>query len=462
MKLQKIISLDPSRNYELIGDTQCSTHDEIITKVAQARNAQHDWASAQITQRLAFLEQAYQEFVQRKKDIRSIIVQEMGMPISLCYQIDIDPGLNYLRGYLDNAAEWLAPEIVHRSHHEIHHLFFEPTGVAGVSAPWNYPFSNFIWGVMQNLIVGNTVVFKHSEECPLTGKLLEEIMHSAKLPEGVFNAIYGDGCDAGEFLMNSDIDIIWFTGSTGVGRHLYQVAAKKLIPAILELGGSAPGIVFSDADIPSTIASIYTNRFFNSGQTCDGLKRLIVHEDIFGIIVKELKNVLLTKKVGPAQDSTTDIGPLAAERQLATLERQVTEAVDKGAKIVIGADRPATLQGAYYQPTILTQVTCDMAVWKEETFGPVLPIISFKSEGEAIELANNCIYGLGGYVYTQDKERAMRVSRQLQTGNVSVNGGNYVIPEVPFGGYKASGLGREHGKLGLRELCSIKVVTLPT
>lgn len=458
MKLQKIISLNPSNNYEPIGEINCSNTSEIAAKVAKARSAQTLWSNLSIKQRLVFLERLYQVFVQRKSDIRSIMAQEMGMPLSVCYEIDIDPGLNYMRGYLDNAQSWLESEITYKSSQEIHYLFFEPKGVAGVSVPWNYPFSNFIWGVMQNLVVGNTVVFKHSEECPFTGKLFEEIMQSVNLPDGVFNEIYGDGCEAGEYLMNSDIDLIWFTGSTKVGKHLYKLASEKFIPAILELGGSAPGIVFKDADIKKTIESIYFNRFVNSGQTCDGLKRLIVHRDIADEIIQGLKNLIKIKKIGPAQDSSTDIGPLVAQRQVATLEHQVSDAIAKGAKVIIGSKKPDGLYGAYYEPTILTDITFDMAVWKEEVFGPVLPIVVFDNDDEAVALANDTIYGLGGFIYSQDKDRAMRISRQLQTGNININAASYVIPEDPFGGYKASGLGREHGKYGLRELCSIKVI----
>jgi succinate-semialdehyde dehydrogenase/glutarate-semialdehyde dehydrogenase len=458
MKLQKIISTNPSLNYKPIGEIDCSTHLDITTKITKARNAQPSWAKLSITERVAILEQIYQEFIRRRDDIRPIISQEIGMPLSVCHQIDIDPGLKYMHGYLGNAATWLAPETTYTSKAELHQLFFEPKGVVGVSAPWNYPFSNFIWGVMQNLVVGNTVVFKHSEECPFTGKLLEEIMQTGGMPEGVFNEIYGEGCDAGEYLMKSAIDLLWFTGSTGVGKHLYQIAAEKLIPAILELGGSAPGIVFKDAELNLTIESLYNNRFLNCGQTCDGLKRLIVHKDIFDEVVQRLTNLIKTKKLGAAQDPTTDIGPLAAERQVITLENQVSDALKKGAKIVIGAQRPANRQGAYYEPTILTNITKDMAVWTQEVFGPVLPVVSFNTEDEAIALANDSSYGLGGYIYTSNKDRALRVSQQLRTGNISINAANYVIPEDPFGGYKDSGLGREHGKQGLRELCSIKLV----
>lgn len=460
MKSQKIVSLNPSNNYEVIGEIDSSTRSEIDAKIINARKAQTTWVRLTITERITFLEKLYQEFVKRKNDIRSIIVQEIGMPLSVCDQIDIDPGLRYMRGYLDYAQQWLAPEITYETSDEIHCLYFEPKGVAGISVPWNYPFSIFIWAVIQNLIVGNTIVLKHSEECPFTGKLLEEIMQSVNLPEGVFNTVYGNGNDVGEYLMNSAIDLLWFTGSTGVGNHLYTIAAEKLIPAVLELGGSSAGIVFEDADLSMTIESIYFNRFINSGQTCDGLKRLMVHQNIFDKVVEELRNFIFTKKVGPAQDPSTDIGPLIAERQVINLENQVTDALQKGAHIIVGGKRPHNLQGAYFESTILTNITFDMQVWKEEVFGPVLPIIPFSSEQEAIALANDSMYGLSAFVYTSDKERAMRVSQLLQAGNISVNNANYVIPQDPFGGYKKSGLGREHGKAGLRELCSLKLIAL--
>lgn len=460
MKSQKIVSLNPSNNYEIIGEIDSSTHHEIDEKIINARKAQKAWARLTVIERIASLERLYQEFIKRKNDIASIMSQEIGMPVALCDQIEIDLGLRYMRGYLDYAEQWLSPEIVYETADEIHYLYCEPKGIVGVSVPWNYPFSIFIWAVVQNLVVGNIIVLKHSEECPFLGKLLEEIMLSVDLPDGVFNEVYGDGSDVGEYLMKSDIDLIWFTGSTGVGKHLYARAAEKLIPAILELGGSSPGIIFEDTDLPMTIESIYFNRFINSGQTCDGLKRLIVHQNIFDKVVQELKNLVLTKKIGPAQDPSTDIGPLVAARQVVTIENQVADAIKKGAHIITGGKRPQSLHGAYFEPTILTNISSDMQVWKEEVFGPVLPVVSFASEEEAVTLANDSIYGLSGYVYTNDKERAMRVSKLLQTGNISVNGANYVIPQDPFGGYKKSGLGREHGKSGLRELCSLKLIAL--
>lgn len=458
MKLQNIISVNPAKNYEVLGQVPISTHAHIDTTVTKAREAYKGWSKLTIKARLTLLEEVYKAFVKRKRDIQLLASREMGMPICVSEKVDIGFGLHYMRGYLDCAEAWLAPEVVFENEREIHYLFFEPKGVAGVSVPWNFPFCNFIWGVMQHLVVGNTVVFKHSEECPLTGKLLEDIISSTSLPSGVFNEVYGDGSDVGEYLMNSSIDLLHFTGSTGVGKHLYQIAAKKYIPAILELGGSAPGIVFDDADLDVAIGSIYFNRYANSGQTCDGLKRLLVHRSLFDEVIAKLKAYILTKKVGDPEDPKTDIGPLVALRQLVVLEEQVADALERGAKVIVGGKRPPHLSGAYYEPTLLTHITPDMRVWKEEVFGPVLPIVPFDSDEEAIALANDTRYGLGGYIYTSNRERAFRVSSLLQTGNIGINDAYYMEAQDPFGGYKDSGLGREHGKQGLRELCSSKLV----
>jgi acyl-CoA reductase-like NAD-dependent aldehyde dehydrogenase len=459
MQSQKIVSLNPGKNYEIIGEISISSTAEIDKKVAKARAAQQSWAGLDFKKRIEFLENLYSEFVKNKNEIGSLATREMGMP-ALVRTIDLDIGLQYMRGYLDFAETWLAPETVFENDKEMHYLFFEPRGVIGISIPWNYPFCNFVWGVIQNLVVGNTVVCKHSEECPLTGKLLEDIILSTKLPDGVFNEIYGEGHGVGNYLMNSAIDGIHFTGSTRAGQHLYQVAAKKFIPAILELGGSAPGIVFDDADLSIAIESIYFNRFVNSGQTCDGLKRLIVHRSYFDQVVGQLKNLLMTKKIGNPEDPATDIGPLVAERQCIVAEEQVADALSKGASLITGGKRPDGLLGAYYEPTILTNIGFDMRVWKEEVFAPVLPIVSFESDDEAVALANDTSYGLGAYLYTKNKERALRIGKLIKSGDISVNATNYCIVQDPFGGYKNSGIGREHGKHGLRELCSLKIIAL--
>ena len=298
---------------------------------------------------------------------------------------------------------------------------------------------------------------KPDPNTPLVYKLLEEIMNKSELPKGIHQFIYG-GKEIGSFLVAQDINMICFTGSTKTGEYLYRVAADKMIPILMELGGSAPGIVFEDADIDNIIESIFLNKFSNCGQLCDGLKRLIVHENVFDQVIKKLSNVLSQQVIGEATNEDTTIGPLVNEKQLSILLEQFNDAISKGAKVICGGKSPYRLTGSYFEPTILTNINRDMKVWKEEVFGPILPVISFKTIDEAIELANDTIYGLGGYIFTTNKETFEKISKEIKTGLVACNNLTYIHPNNPFGGIKKSGIGRHHGKWGFRELCDIKVV----
>lgn len=455
--MTKLISTNPAKNYEVLGEVKISTEEEIQNKVRAARLAKDNWKSLDVTGRIQLLRKVAVEITKRKEEIAKLATKEMGMPISQSL-FDVDSAIDYVNWYLENAEKYLSPEVTFEDEKSIHRVFYEPIGVTAVIVPWNFPISNFVWGVAQNLVAGNTVIFKHSEECPLFGKLMEDVMNNAGLPNGVFAEIYGDG-KIGDFLAHQDIDLIWFTGSSKVGKHLYQVGAEKFIKVLLELGGSAPGIIFEDADVDSVLETIYNARFTNCGQMCDALKRLIVYESKVDEVVDKLKKLFENKKVGDPEDESTDIGPLVAKRQLALLESQIKDAVDKGAKIIIGGKSPKNLEGAYFEPTILTNVNKNMRVWQEEVFGPVLPIVTFKTEEEAVELANDTKYGLGSYIFTKDKERALRVASKIDAGMVNVNNVYYLMPCNPFGGYKESGLGREHGKYGLRELSQIKIIS---
>jgi len=455
--MEKLISTNPANNYSPIGKVVVSSEPEIKRKVALAKKVLGDWQTIGVKQRVKFLQKVYDALHQKREETSQLVCKEMGFPISQQEMFDLGDGFSYFEWYLKNAEKYLSPEITFENKEELHKVHFEPTGVVAVIQPWNFPFCQWVWGVVPNLIVGNPVVFKHSEEVPLTGKLIEEIIDSCGLPEGVFSEVYGAG-KVGELLTEQDVDLIAFTGSCRVGRLIYEKAAKKFIKALLELGGSAPGIIFEDADINSSIEHVYGARFTNNGQACDGLKRLIVHESKFGEVVEKLRQTLETKIIGDPLDPKTDFGPLVTKRQQDLIISQVEEAKAKGAKVIIGGEVPNKLKGAFYKPTILTNVSPNMKVWAEEVFGPVLPVVSFKTEGEAIKLANDTRYGLGSYVYTKDLERAERVAGKINAGMVSVNGTNYVHPFNPFGGYKESGLGRAHGKYGLHDLCQLKVV----
>lgn len=451
----KLKSINPSNN-QVLGEVEVTREAEIKQLVAKAHKAKMPWQNLGIDGRNKVLSKFYSLLEDQAEELAKLQASEMGMPINDT-KIDIEDGISYLRWYTEHSKECLAPEVSYEDEKSIHTVYREPRGVVAVIIPWNYPMSNFVWQCGQNLVAGNVVILKHSEEVPLFSKMLEEIAKESGIPDGVLNFVYGDG-KVGDFLAHQDVDMICFTGSTKIGKHLYTVAAEKFIPALLEMGGSAPGIIFEDANVPEIIDTVMMNRFINCGQVCDGLKRLIVHKSKYDVTVKQLTEKIQAKKVGGALDESTEMGPLVAERQVKALEIQVEDAQAKGAKIVVGGKRPTGLTGAFYEPTLITGVTKDMKVWQEEVFGPVLPVVTFETEEEAIELANDTTYGLGSYVFTKDKVRMERVARQIQAGMVSQNNLTYLKPSNPFGGYKASGLGREHGKYGFHDITQIKVV----
>lgn len=451
-----IVSLNPS-TLETLTTISESTPAEIQAAVQAARLALPSWKQLGVAGRIKALRPVVDQLIARQTEFAELISQEMGMPISQSIH-DVTGAADYFTWYLDHAEQYLAPEITFQDETYIHEVHYEPTGVVAAITPWNYPASNVVWMVGQNLIVGNTVILKNSEEVPLCAKLIEEIFASAKLPTGVFTEVYGAG-EVGDQLIHLDIDMICFTGSTATGKHLYQVAAERFLRIQLELGGSAAGIVCADADLDAVLDIIYANRFDNCGQICDGLKRLIVHESKLEELLTKLTAKLESAKIGVATDEQTDIGPLVSQKQLTALKTQVADALAKGAKASYQKQLAAGLSGNFYPPTLLTNITPDMKVWREEVFGPVLPIVTFTTEEEAIQLANDTQYGLGGYIFTTDSQKYMHLALQLQTGMVQHNTASYVQPPTPFGGCKTSGIGREHGKYGFHELATIKTIS---
>ncbi len=451
----KIVSLNPS-NKEVLGEIEETTKEEVIEKVSSAKSVQTEWANLDIDKRIEILEEIYNQFEENIDKIANLISLEMGKPI-VQSENEIKSTLKNIKWDLENAKNCIAPEITFESDEEKQKVFYEPKGIVVVISPFNYPFSLCCAIAFQNLIVGNVVISKPAPNLPLLYKFLEKILHNSRFPKGVWQFVFG-GREIGSFLVEQDMDMICFTGNTKTGQYLYKAAANKMIPILMELGGSAPGIVCEDAEIDNVIQGIFKKKFSNSGQLCHALKRLIVHENIFDEVVEKLKNIAESQIIGESLDRNTTIGPLVNEKQLNTLLEQFDDAVDKGANVICGG-KQLEEKGNYFEPTILTNITKDMKVWKEEVFGPILPIVSFKTIEEAIELANDSIYGLGGYVFTTNKGNFEKISRELKTGMVACNNLAYSAPYNPFGGVKKSGLGRTRGKWGLRGLCNIKVVT---
>jgi acyl-CoA reductase-like NAD-dependent aldehyde dehydrogenase len=455
--MSKLVSTNPSRNYEVIDEVSVSTEQDIQDVMVKARVAQPKWAALSQAER----NQAIRSFVevcqQQSEEIAEITAREMGKPIVQAREQVIE-AFKYFEAYMEMAETALAPEVVFENDTERHHLTREPLGVIACITPWNFPFLNIPWQAGQALISGNTILYKPSEEIIVFAELITQLVAESQLPEGVFTVLLGDGT-VGKQLAQQPVDAILFTGSTRTGQRITELATKHSTRVLTEMGGSSPGIVFEDTDVPAIIDTLYTMRFDNTGQYCDGLKRLLVHESKLEEVLKLLKQVNANKKVGDALDETTDIGPLVARRQLDTIKTQVQDALDKGANIVFGGKEPESLEGAYYEPTVLTNITFDMRVWKEEVFGPVLPVVTFKTESEAIRLANDTIYGLTAFVFTTDKQRYLRVARQLQAGAIAHNNALYFNTNSPFGGYKASGNSRTGGIEGFHEVTQVKLVS---
>jgi succinate-semialdehyde dehydrogenase/glutarate-semialdehyde dehydrogenase len=451
-----LVSTNPAENYAVLGSVPMSTKTEVSEKVAAAKAAFPAWRDTALSERLKCAGKLRDLFIENKKEIAEITTKEMGMPMTQSL-FTVDRAVAYMDWALANAESALAPVKTYESDTEINHVVHLPRGVLAAISPWNFPASNFVWATFQYVIAGNTIVFKNSEEVQLTAQLLEKLINASGFPKGVFNVIYGDG-EVAQALIADDIDMINFTGSTRVGQILAKQAGEKFIPAVLELGGSDPAVVFADANIQKTVQAIYAGRFTNCGQICRSAKRLVIHENIVDDVLERLQELIQTKTIGNPMDENTDIGPLAAERQQKLLMSQVEDAKAKGATILCGGYVPDTLKGSYYAPTIITGITDNMEIWKEEVFGPVLPVRTFHTYEEAMELANDSIYGLGASVYTEDKKLAKQACHDIESGMVKVNTTEFGRPENPFGGVKLSGMGRENGVWGFHDACITKVI----
>ena len=457
--MSKLISTNPSQGYKTIGSVNISTEKEIKAKVALAQKAKGLWKETSVDKRVSYIKKLMKVYEKHATKVAKLISSEMGKPITQSMG-DVESDIASVKNRLGQAKKQLSPIVLDKTATQKNVLYFEPLGVVAVIVPWNYPSSNFFISCVQTLLAGNTIVFKHSEETPLVGKLLEEITEKAGFPEGVISFVHGGG-KVGDILTDQDIDAIHFTGSSKVGQYLYEKAANKFIPAVLEMGGSSPGIIFKDADIDATCENACIERFSNCGQICCALKRLFVHEDVFDKVVAKMKCNLEAMKIGDPLKKDTEVGPLVAKRQLDLLVEQVKDAKKKGATIVTGGNKVEGMDGAFFQPTIIMGVKPNMKVMTEEVFGPVLPIVSFQTDEEVVTLANKTIYGLSAYVYGKNVSKLRKIASKIDAGQVSINGASYFSSNSPFGGYKMSGLGRGEGIFGYYDVTQKKVVAEP-
>lgn len=456
----KIKSINP-HDQSVVGELEVSTQQEVKEAVKKAKQAFKKWRELSVAERIGYIKRFREKIVENKNKIAKLTTLEMGKPLQQSIN-DVEGKLKFLDYWINKGPEYLADEIIREYDKEQFRVTHEPYGVCACIAPWNFPLSMATSGVIPALIAGNTVILKPSEYTGLSQKMVIDLLQESGITDGVVNCLIGDG-EVGKMLMDESIDLVWFTGSTKIGQEIYEKCGKKFIKALLEMGGSSPGIIFADADLDLTMDNLYWARFLNCGQVCTAIKRLFVEKPIYERVVKLFVNKLKTVKVGNPMDKKTDIGPLVSQKQLKVLKEQVADAVSKGAKVEIGGKQPESKElekGNYFEPTILTNVSLDMRVLTEEVFGPVLPIMSFKTEKEAVELANKTEYGLSAEVYTADLEKGERIAKQIAAGTVAINTDNFFKPECPFGGYKKSGMGREYGEIGMKEFSQVKLIAV--
>lgn len=444
-----------------LGTFPCASPTEVSEVVSRARSAQPAWERVSLRDRLAMVKKFQRLLSERKQHIAGVITSESGKPYAEALLTEILVVLDTARFLLDESHGILRDEpIPHGSlaaKLKRGRLVREPYGVIAIISPWNYPFSIPASQSLAALVAGNTVVLKPSELTPLSALELAKLLQDAGFPVNVFQVVLGDGV-TGAALADSNIDKLVFTGSVATGKRIAQTAAARLLPVVLELGGKDPMIVLDDADIDVASSGAVWGAFVNAGQTCLSVERCYVHRSIYESFISLCAQKAARLRPGDGRDPATDMGPLIHERQLRTVEQHVEDARRRGARILSGGKRMPSLGPNFYAPTVLTDVDHDMLIMREESFGPVLPIMVFDGDDEVIRLANDSEYGLAASVWTRNRSRGEKVARRIKAGTVMVNDAVscYAISEAPHGGVKASGIGRTHGKAGLDEMTRLK------
>ena len=454
---QTIDIINPATE-DVCAEISLGNKDDVNEAVQSAKTAFKTWAFSTKDERLGPLEKLYELYKKRWADIAEAITLEMGAPKDFATKLQAGTGAAHIKTFIRYLKEFNFEKPL-GEHAKNQRIIYEPKGVCALITPWNWPMNQTCLKVMPAIASGCTMVLKPSEVAPLSAMILAELIHEAKFPKGVFNLVNGDGTHTGDALTSHpDINMISFTGSTRAGALISQNAAKDFKRVSLELGGKGANIIFKDAD-PKAIERGALRCFRNSGQSCNAPTRMLVEKSMYSQAVERVKQFANEMKVGDPNKEGEHIGPVVSEVQYKKIQSLIQKGIDEGATLVAGGTgKPDGIEKGYFvKPTAFADVNNNMEIARTEIFGPVLSIIPFENEEEAIEIANDTDYGLTNYIQTQDKEKANRVARKLRSGMVDVNGAGIAV-DAPFGGFKHSGIGREAGKEGLLEFLEVKSV----
>ena len=447
--------LNPAQNKQ-IGTVALGNNADVDKAVAAAKSAFRTYSQISKADRLNLLECLKKETENRFEDMAQAMCMEMGAPITMARDAQADAAVGHLQGFIDSLQE--LEERIDLANGDV--LLREPIGVCGLITPWNWPINQITLKVIPALATGCTCVLKPSEHTPISAMVYAEIIHSAGYPAGVFNLVNGDGPTVGSCLSrHPDIQMMSFTGSTRAGTAVTHDAAETVKRVTLELGGKSPNIIFADCDLEAMVTASVRECMFNTGQSCDAPTRLLVERSCYDEALKIIKVAAEAIEVGDPEEEGDHLGPLFDEIQFDRVQNMITVGINEGANLLVGGlGKPKGYEkGWFVKPTIFADVSNNLRIAQEEIFGPVLVVIPFEDEADAIRIANDTPYGLAAYLQTGNSERAERVAKQLRAGAVHINGGN-IKYGTPFGGYLQSGNGREGGMMGIEDYLETKTL----
>ena len=456
--MNPLISINPYNNEE-IGRYEQDDSQTIKEKLNLSKSVQPNWSKLPITERQAYLRKIAAVLRKNKAQYGLLATQEMGKPISQGIA-EVEKCATSLEYYAENAPLFLANEIITIEQNNSHYISYQPIGTVLAIMPWNFPFWQVYRAMGPILLSGNTMVLKHASNVTACAISIEEVVREAGLPDGVFTLLKVSSEAVNEVIANPIINAVTFTGSTNAGRKVAATAAQNLKKQVLELGGSDAYVILKDADLSIAVPTCVSGRLKNTGQSCVAAKRFVVEAPILADFETQFVTLMEQNRFGDPSDPSIDLGPMSRIDLRDELHEQVMKSVALGAKILTGGYIPEGT-GAFYPPTVLTNVLPGMPAYDEELFGPVASIIKANDEADAIRIANDTQFGLGGAIFSNDVERASRIAEEdLQAGSIAVNDGVNSRPDMPFGGIKESGYGRELSRFGLLEFVNIKAISV--